>query len=345
MKCKNCGNEFEGNFCPHCGAKKENDEGFTFVPTTKPDESQNNKNTVKTKKRYTMWIIISLSIILFCVLIIILINHFGSQSTVDLTGGWQQINSTNSNNYQIAKITNNTIEIYWYDKTNNIASLYWAGSFTAPTNFQKSHSWISENDAIKTDAAFLASRDETKTFTYQDGQISYEVSALGMTQTFILEKTDQIPTAIETSTPQNSSSYESSQIEVPQGAYTYGDEISYKDFTVVFSSNYYFTTIDNRFSEYHGQEVVVFPVTITNNSGKTDQINPFDVSIFNSAGQKNPSIYAYFNKDLISVGDIRNGATCEAEFYSLYDGDGDYYIEFDGGLNRPNIEICLPVIK
>lgn len=37
--------------------------------------------------------------------------------------------------------------------------------------------------------AILASSDDTKVFTFQDGVISYDVSAMGVTQTVNLEKT------------------------------------------------------------------------------------------------------------------------------------------------------------
>lgn len=67
-------------------------------------------------------------------------------------------------------------------------SQYWAGSFDAPTTADEPYTWESENDKDQTDMAILASGDDTKTFTYQDGVISYEVSAMGVTQTVKLEK-------------------------------------------------------------------------------------------------------------------------------------------------------------
>ena len=67
-------------------------------------------------------------------------------------------------------------------------SLYWTGSFVAPETADEPYTWESANDTENTGSALLASGDETKTFTYQDGQISYDVSAMGMTQTVRLEK-------------------------------------------------------------------------------------------------------------------------------------------------------------
>lgn len=67
-------------------------------------------------------------------------------------------------------------------------SLYWAGTFVAPETPDEPYTWESVNDKEKTDSALLASGDDTKTFTYEKGEISYEASALGTTKTVRLEK-------------------------------------------------------------------------------------------------------------------------------------------------------------
>ena len=106
----------------------------------------------------------------------------------DLTGEWKQINSDSETSYQAATIEGETIEIYWIDEEGETKSLYWAGTFIAPETTDEPYTWDSENDKEKTDNSILASGDDTKTFTYQDGQISYEASAIGVTKTIRLEK-------------------------------------------------------------------------------------------------------------------------------------------------------------
>ena len=106
----------------------------------------------------------------------------------DLTGNWKQINSDSETSYQSATIEGETIEIYWIDEEGETKSLYWAGTFIAPETTDEPYTWDSENDKEKTDNSILASGDDTKTFTYQDGQISYEASTLGVTKTIRLEK-------------------------------------------------------------------------------------------------------------------------------------------------------------
>ncbi len=106
----------------------------------------------------------------------------------DLTGDWKQVNAASEDSYQVATIQGDTIEIYWVTESADTKSLYWAGTFVAPETTDEPYAWESTNDTEKTGSALLASGDETKTFTYQDGQISYDVSAMGMTQTVRLEK-------------------------------------------------------------------------------------------------------------------------------------------------------------
>ena len=90
--------------------------------------------------------------------------------------------------WQAATIAGDAIEVYWVSDNGDTKALYWAGSFDAPTTADEPYTWESENDKDQTDMAILASGDDTKTFTYQGGVISYEVSAMGVTQTVKLEK-------------------------------------------------------------------------------------------------------------------------------------------------------------
>lgn len=105
----------------------------------------------------------------------------------DLTGEWEQSNKNSDTDYQIATITNDTIEVYWVFEGDDTTALYWAGTFVPPTS-DGEYSWDSENDTEQTSSALLASGDETKTFTYSDSVISYDVTAMGVTTTVELEK-------------------------------------------------------------------------------------------------------------------------------------------------------------
>lgn len=104
----------------------------------------------------------------------------------DLSGTWQS--EENNGSYQEASITSDTIEINWVSDGGATKSIYWAGTYTAPTEATDTYEWTSERDKEKTDSALLASGDDSKVFTYNKGKISYSVSALGSTTTVELTK-------------------------------------------------------------------------------------------------------------------------------------------------------------
>lgn len=97
-----------------------------------------------------------------------------------LTGEWKQANSETPDNYQTATIGEDSMEVYWVSDGGSTKALYWAGSYTPPTATGK-HVWTSNNDTSKTESSLLASSSPTKEFTFDNGVISYEVTALGIT--------------------------------------------------------------------------------------------------------------------------------------------------------------------
>lgn len=94
------------------------------------------------------------------------------------------------------------------------------------------------------------------------------------------------------------------------------------------SSEYAFTTIDNQFSEYYGKPVIVIPATITNISNETKYLYSGDVKLFGTAGTSLDSVHRLIDGGGDLFNDLRKGATAKGNFYLLYDGDGDYYLEF-----------------
>lgn len=105
---------------------------------------------------------------------------------IDLTGTWAS--EENDGSYQEAIITENTIEINWVSDGGKTKSIYWIGSYDAPAASTDKYSWTSERDKEKTDSALLASQDNTKSFTYENKKISYEVSVMGTTSTMELSQ-------------------------------------------------------------------------------------------------------------------------------------------------------------
>lgn len=107
---------------------------------------------------------------------------------LDLTGEWKQTNSKSEDSYQSASIADGVITVNWVSEADSSTSLYWVGSYEAPTGSEDSYAWTSKGDTEQMAKALLASGDDAKDFSYENGVLSYEVSALGVTTTVKLER-------------------------------------------------------------------------------------------------------------------------------------------------------------
>ena len=114
----------------------------------------------------------------------------------DLDGEWREQNGSDDSFHGIL-ISGDTIEIYWVSEGGNATSLYWAGSYVPPPDGKEPYTWVSENDVTRTSAAQLASGESTKTFTYQNGILSYSASVLGVTTTIETKKHPWQPVATQ----------------------------------------------------------------------------------------------------------------------------------------------------
>lgn len=128
-------------------------------------------------------------------------------------------------------------------------------------------------------------------------------------------------------------------------AITFDTPFEFDDLEITLHDEYSFDTLQNQFSDHDGAEVVVIPASITNISDKTHGLNMFLFSVFNPSGQKADDISTYFENSVGygAAGEMRAGATTEADFVILYEGDGDYYIEFDN--YSEIVEVKLPISK
>jgi hypothetical protein len=109
------------------------------------------------------------------------------EAPADLAGEWTQRNPNSEDSFQAATNTADAIEVFWVSDGGNTKALYWAGSYDAPSE-AGGFSWDSVNDTEKTSGAIMASDAETKTFTFADEVITYEVTAMGVTVTVELER-------------------------------------------------------------------------------------------------------------------------------------------------------------
>jgi len=140
-------------------------------------------------KKNTMFVsLILICLIFFSACSSTSVENEENKKSVNLIGEWKQVNSNSEDSWQSAMIENNEIKIYWVSDNGDTTSLYWAGSFTPSTTNSETYSWESENNHELTKSALLASTDDTKTITYENKQLNYSVTALGITTTVKLEK-------------------------------------------------------------------------------------------------------------------------------------------------------------
>lgn len=111
---------------------------------------------------------------------------------LNLDGTWESTKDILGFGTQKAVISGDTIEIYWIQDDGDTESLYWAGTVTVPADMtvEEDYTWESVNDKSKTDKALLASGEDSKEFTYSDGEITYKTSAMGQTTTVHLIKAE-----------------------------------------------------------------------------------------------------------------------------------------------------------
>lgn len=106
---------------------------------------------------------------------------------LDLTGTWIA-KGESEDSWQEIVIEGDAMTVNWVSDNGDTKALYWAGTYTAPVEATDTWEWASQNDIEQTQNALMASGDETKVFSYADGQISYDVTALGVTKTLHAEK-------------------------------------------------------------------------------------------------------------------------------------------------------------
>ncbi len=99
-----------------------------------------------------------------------------------------QTNSNSADSYQAASISGDVITVNWVNKADSTTALYWVGTYEAPTEAVETFTWMSAGDVAQMETGLLASGDDSKEFTYEDGKLKYELTAMGVTMTVEMEK-------------------------------------------------------------------------------------------------------------------------------------------------------------
>ncbi len=251
-----------------------------------------------------------------------------SPKALDLSGEWQQVEEgALGTGIQKAIIRSDTIEIYWAADGTDISALYWAGTYIAPTTANEPYSWESENDKSKTENALLASSDATKTFTYENGKISYSMSALGLTTTIYLERANSSEEANPSMQTVESNNPTSEVAETPKSLST---NAKIEETVLVDESGIKIIANALNYTQYS----VDVDLTIENNTEKDlsfccgtmgyscNSVNGY-MNTKVGAGKKAKEVISFSVRDLammgiIDIADIEIGFDIEDDFYDTY---------------------------
>lgn len=109
------------------------------------------------------------------------------EKPANLDGKWTQTNANSESMHMDAEITGGTITVNWVQPDST--SLYWTGSYEAPTA-PGDWSWTSKGDTEKMASALLASQDDAKEFHYtaSSDELSFDATAMGTTVTVRMKR-------------------------------------------------------------------------------------------------------------------------------------------------------------
>ncbi len=116
----------------------------------------------------------------------------------------------------------------------------------------------------------------------------------------------------------------------------------FDDLEITLGSDISFTKLKNRYSENNGKDVVKMPITVKNIKNETHGLNMFYYNIYGSQGTEVDNVASYFDEDSIEyAGDLRPGSSYTKYLYFIYDGDGNYAIEFNNFSSKKTVEFNI----
>jgi len=113
---------------------------------------------------------------------------------------------------------------------------------------------------------------------------------------------------------------------------------------ITFGDELVWGQVTNSWSDLYGADVFGVLITVTNIGEETGSLNMFDFVQFGSYGLCLSSIGSSFDDDITWSADMRAGATQEGFLYFLFDGNGEYAVEFSSGFGfGDNAEVVFNV--
>lgn len=150
-----------------------------------------------------------------------------------------------------------------------------------------------------------------------------------------LNNANEIINNVSNTTDSNDKKYTS------KNEYGFNETFEFDGLEITIGSEYKFTTVNNRYSEYNNQVTIKLPITVKNISQETTGLNMFYYDVYGSQGTEVKSLNSYFDENIDDAGDLRSGASYTKYIYFLYDGNGKYDIEFDNWSEHKVVEFNI----
>jgi len=170
---------------------------------------------------------------------------------------------------------------------------------------------------------------------------------------FFPDAEDDNVTESEPSTEHNSNETDVSVVEdtddqtdVSESYLSFGSTFEWQDLQITFGDDVQWATIDNMLSDYDGEYYFAIPILIENITDSTQTWSPSDMTFFGSNGTESSSIWLWIDYNASPLGtDIRSGGVLNTYVHFLYDGDGNYFIEFSRLLSNDTAEAMFPISR
>jgi len=129
-----------------------------------------------------------------------------------------------------------------------------------------------------------------------------------------------------------------------QTEFSLGETFEFDGFEITIADDVAWGTISDEWSDHDGESYFFVPITATNNGDETNSLG-WNFSIFNPSGATSEDItFDIEVEDFSRTGDIRAGGTITGYIHFLFEGDGDYTIEFDSWESN-NIEVTFNISR
>lgn len=118
------------------------------------------------------------------------------------------------------------------------------------------------------------------------------------------------------------------EIEDDEDTIGFNEKFIFDDLVISFGSEYEFVSVENTITGVNETQAIKIPITITNIGNKSSKLSPLVYEVYTPFNKTAKNINAYFEDNIDSAQELKEGESYTKYIYVLYDGDGAYKIKF-----------------